>query len=393
MEYSMNMMQTVGFAILLLLLGKFIKSKVNFLQKYFIPAAVVGGGIFSLVLLVGHNTGTFSVSFNGEIKDFLMVAFFTSVGFSASFKELKNGGIGVVLFLISAVILVLIQNGVGVGLAKLLGLDPLLGLAAGSIPLTGGHGTSGAFGPYLENLGATGATVVAIASATYGLVTGCLIGGPIGRRLLMKNNLKSTEGIKSIKNSNESTPVTEKSIFNAVALIGIASGIGVTLNPFIKQMGLTLPVYISTMIIAVIIRNVMDASKKHVPFAEINIVGGIALELFLSMALMSMKLWELADLAIPLIIILLTQTVIMALFAYFVTFNIMGRDYDAAVIACGHCGFGLGATPNAMANMETFCSTNGFSTKAFLAVPIVGSLFIDVINATVITTFASFLVK
>lgn len=387
-NYSMNMMQTVAFAILLLVIGRFIKSKVNFLQKYFIPAAVIGGGLFSIILLIGHNTGTFTVSFNGEIKDFLMVAFFTGVGFSASFRELKKGGIGVVLFLIAAVILVIIQNVLGIGMAKALGLNPLLGLAAGSIPLTGGHGTSGAFGPYLEELGCQGALVVAIASATYGLVSGCIIGGPIGRKLLIKHKLVGTEGIQQRTSAVEGEAITEKSVFNAIVCVGIAMGVGVSLNPFIKQAGLTLPIYISTMFIAVIMRNVMDYTGMHVPFTEINLVGNISLELFLSMALMSMKLWQLADLALPLIIMLIVQTIVMGLFAYYVTFNIMGRDYDAAVIACGHCGFGLGATPNAMANMETFCSTNGFSTKAFLAVPIVGSLFIDMINAAVITTFA-----
>lgn len=388
-EIAMNMTQTVAFAIILLLIGRWIKKRVNVLEKFFIPAAVIGGGLFSLILLYGHTSGSFSVTFNGEIKDFLMVAFFTSVGFAASLKELKNGGIGVVLFLIAAVLLVIIQNIAGIFMAKSFGIHPLLGLAAGSIPLTGGHGTSGAFGPYLEDLGVTSATVVAIASATYGLVAGCLIGGPIGRRLLIKHKLVGKEGIQSrTAASEDSQPIDGKSIFEAVVLIGIAMGVGVTLHPIISNWH-PIPIYIPTMFAAVIIRNVMDAMKKDIVFAEINIVGGIALELFLSMALMSMKLWQLADLAGPLIAILLVQTVIMGLFAYYVTFNIMGRDYDAAVIACGHCGFGLGATPNAMANMESFCSVNGFSTKAFLAVPLVGSLFIDVINASIITQFAT----
>lgn len=388
LTYTLDMTQTVGLAIVLLLLGRFIKSKVNVLQKYFIPAAVIGGGIFSIILLIGHNTGSFNVAFDGSIKNFLMGAFFTSVGYAASFKELKKGGLGVVLFLIAAVVLVIIQDIAGIGMSKAFGLDPRLGLAVGSIPLTGGHGTSGAFGPYLEDLGVQGATVVAIASATYGLVAGCIIGGPIGRALLLKHNLKSTEGIQERKAASDSDPITHDSIFYAIILIGIAFAAGVTLNPIIKKTGLTLPFYILPMMLAVIIRNVLDSMGKKVPFAEINVVGGISLELFLSMALMSMKLWELAELAIPLIVMLLVQTVIMGLFAYYGTFNILGRDYDAAVISAGHCGFGLGATPNAMANMETFCASNGFSTKAFIAVPIVGSLFIDMINAGIITFFA-----
>ena len=394
-EYQLNMAETVGFAIILLLLGRWIKRRVNFFEKFFIPAPVIGGTLFSIILLIGHQTETFTFSFNDDIKNLLMIAFFTTVGFSASLKILKKGGVGVALFLLAAVILVVIQDIVGPVLAKTLGIDPLLGLAAGSIPLTGGHGTSGAFGPYLEDLGATGATVVAVASATYGLIAGCLIGGPIARRLMIKNNLKPTESKEGVDNSllGSTTEVTEESLFSAVVYVGIAMGIGALINNMLAKAGIKFPVYLMGMVVAAIIRNILDFNQKQLPFSEIGIVGNISLSLFLSMALMSMKLWQLIDLAVPLIIILLVQTVLMAFFAYFITFNIMGRDYDAAVMSTGHCGFGLGATPNAMANMETFTKANGQSVKAFFIIPIVGSLFIDFINAGVIQTFASWIVK
>ena len=383
-EYQLNMAETVGFAIILLLLGRWIKRRVNFFEKFFIPA-----------LLIGHQTETFTFSFNDDIKNLLMIAFFTTVGFSASLKILKKGGVGVALFLLAAVILVVMQDIVGPVLAKALGINPLLGLAAGSIPLTGGHGTSGAFGPELEKLGATGATVVAVASATYGLIAGCLIGGPIARRLMIKNNLKPTESKEGVDNSllGSTTEVTEESLFSAVVYVGIAMGIGALINNMLAKAGIKFPVYLMGMVVAAIIRNILDFNQKQLPFSEIGIVGNISLSLFLSMALMSMKLWQLIDLAVPLIIILLVQTVLMAFFAYFITFNIMGRDYDAAVMSTGHCGFGLGATPNAMANMETFTKANGQSVKAFFIIPIVGSLFIDFINAGVIQTFASWIVK
>ena len=394
-EYQLNMAETVGFAIILLLLGRWIKKKVNFFEKFFIPAPVIGGTLFSIILLVGHQTETFTFTFNDDIKNLLMIAFFTTVGFSASLKILKKGGIGVALFLLAAVILVILQDIIGPVLAKALGINPLLGLAAGSIPLTGGHGTSGAFGPYLEDLGATGATVVAVASATYGLIAGCLIGGPIARRLMIKNNLKPTESKEGVDNSllGSTTEVTEESLFSAVVYVGIAMGIGALINNMLAKAGIKFPVYLMGMVVAAIIRNILDFNQKQLPFTEIGIVGNISLSLFLSMALMSMKLWQLIDLAIPLIIILLVQTTLMAFFAYFITFNIMGRDYDAAVMSTGHCGFGLGATPNAMANMETFTKANGQSVKAFFIIPIVGSLFIDFINAGVIQTFASWIVK
>ena len=394
-EYQLNMAETVGFAIILLLLGRWIKRRVNFFEKFFIPAPVIGGTLFSIILLIGHQTETFTFSFNDDIKNLLMIAFFTTVGFSASLKILKKGGVGVALFLLAAVILVVMQDIVGPVLAKALGINPLLGLAAGSIPLTGGHGTSGAFGPELEKLGATGATVVAVASATYGLIAGCLIGGPIARRLMIKNNLKPTESKEGVDNSllGSTTEVTEESLFSAVVYVGIAMGIGALINNMLAKAGIKFPVYLMGMVVAAIIRNILDFNQKQLPFSEIGIVGNISLSLFLSMALMSMKLWQLIDLAVPLIIILLVQTVLMAFFAYFITFNIMGRDYDAAVMSTGHCGFGLGATPNAMANMETFTKANGQSVKAFFIIPIVGSLFIDFINAGVIQPFASWIVK
>ena len=392
-EYQLNMAETVGFAIILLLLGRWIKKKVNFFEKFFIPAPVIGGTLFSIILLIGHQTGTFTFSFNDDIKNLLMIAFFTTVGFSASLKILAKGGLGVILFLLAAVVLVILQDIVGPVLAKTLGINPLLGLAAGSIPLTGGHGTSGAFGPYLEDLGATGATVVAVASATYGLIAGCLIGGPIARRLMIKNNLKPTESKEGVDNSllGSATEVTEESLFSAVVYIGIAMGIGALINNMLAKAGIKFPVYLMGMVVAAIIRNILDFNQKQLPFSEIGIVGNISLSLFLSMALMSMKLWQLIDLAVPLIVILLAQPVLMAFFAYFVTFNIMGRDYDAAVMSTGHCGFGLGATPNAMANMETFTTANGPSVKAFFIIPIVGSLFIDFINAIIIKGFASWI--
>ncbi|EHO18435.1 sodium/glutamate symporter [Fusobacterium necrophorum subsp. funduliforme 1_1_36S] len=310
----------------------------------------------------------------------------------ASFSLLKKGGVGVALFLFAAIVLVIIQDGVGVALAKAFGLNPGIGLAAGSIPLTGGHGTSGAFGPYLEERGVIGATVVAIASATYGLVAGCVIGGPIAKRLMEKYKLVCHDEAKEKVEAATEEKVTEKSIFKAVCMIGIAMGLGACITPIIKEAGLSLPAYLIPMLIAAIMRNVVDGTSNKTPINEISIVGNVCLSLFLSMALMSMKLWQLADLALPLITILLIQTIIMALFAYYVTFNIMGRDYDAAVMATGHCGFGMGATPNAIANMEAFTSVNGFSTKAFFVIPLVGSLFIDFFNAVIIQTFTSIFV-
>lgn len=389
LELNFNMAETLAISILVLLLGREIKKRVNFLERFFIPAPVVGGVIFSILLLIGHNTGAFS--FDNVLKDFLMTIFFTTIGFTASGKLLKKGGVGVVVFLITATVLVVIQDIVGVSMAKMFGEHPLLGLAVGSVPLTGGHGTSGAFGPVLEEFGVTGGLSVSIAAATYGLIAGCLIGGPVAKRLRERYNLKPSledrEGTVEVLEENEENPVSEETLFSAVVVIALSMGIGYCIAPFLKKYGIVIPAYIGPMFIAAIIRNVADMQKKNLPMNEIAITGNIALSLFLAMALMTLKLWELADLAIPIITILLVQTVIMALYAYFITFKFNGKDYDAAVMATGHCGFGLGATPNAMANMEVFTKENGPAPRAFFVLPVVGALFIDFTNATVITFF------
>ena len=391
LELNFNMAETLAISILVLLLGREIKKRVNFLERFFIPAPVVGGVIFSILLLIGHNTGAFSFSFDNVLKDFLMTIFFTTIGFTASGKLLKKGGVGVVVFLITATVLVVIQDIVGVSMAKMFGEHPLLGLAVGSVPLTGGHGTSGAFGPVLEEFGVTGGLSVSIAAATYGLIAGCLIGGPVAKRLRDKYNLKPSledrEGTVEALEENDEKPVSEETLFSAVVVIALSMGIGYCIAPFLKKYGIVIPAYIGPMFIAAIIRNIADMQKKNLPMNEIAITGNIALSLFLAMALMTLKLWELADLAIPIITILLVQTVIMALYAYFITFKFNGKDYDAAVMATGHCGFGLGATPNAMANMEVFTKENGPAPRAFFVLPVVGALFIDFTNATVITFF------
>ncbi len=393
-EYKFSMLETVALGTVLLLVGRKIKEKIPVLQKYFIPAPVIGGFLFSLITLYGYTSGTFTLTFDGSLTSLFMVVFFTSVGFLASVKVLTSSGISVFIFLVIATVLTIIQNIVGVGLSYTFNINPLYGLAAGSVALTGGHGTSGAFGPVLEEAGAIGATTVAIAAATYGLVAGCTIGGPVGKRLLARHGIvgNSKDDFLNVGHHDKttSTAINEESITNAVFSLLLALGIGLIFNKILGSF-MTLPVYIGPMLAAALIRNIYDSRDKELPMEEISITGNISLSLFLSLSLMTMRLWELAALALPLIVILLVQTVVVALFAYFVTFNIMGRDYDAATMATGHCGFALGATPNAMANMESFTSANGFSPKSFLVIPIVGALFIDFTNALVITFFINLL--
>ena len=397
---KIGMAETLAISVVLLMLGRWIKGKSPMLQKFFIPAPVVSGLIFSIIVLIGRQTGAFSLAFDLTLQNFLMIAFFTTVGFMASFKLLAQGGIGVAVFLAVATGLVVCQDIIGVTLSKLLGQHPLFGLIVGSIPLTGGHGTAGAFGATIRDLGVVGADTAGIAAATFGLVMGCLIGGPVARRLMIAHNLKGEDSKAEDKDLKaETSEITEDKILYAVVAISVAMGIGAYIPPFVKEHtqglikgGLSLPAYIGPMLVAAVIRNICDSIKKPLPMKEIDVVGNISLSIFLSMALMTMKLWELTELAIPMIAILAVQTIFVMLYTYFITYNVMrlpfiASKYDAAVMVTGHCGFGMGATPTAIANMEAFTSVNGFSTKAFFIVPLVGALFIDFTNAAVITIF------
>ncbi len=396
--FKLDIAQTVAVAAVLLALGEWIKNRVPLLSRYFIPGPIIGGLVFSIVALIGHQTGTFEFQFYDTIRNFLLLVFFTTIGFSASFELLKKGGVGVVLFLLCAIILVVIQNGIGVALAQMLGVHPLIGLSAGSISLTGGHGTSAAFGPLLEKAGAVGALPAAIAASTYGLVAGCVIGGPVGTLLLRRYKLtgpaQPLPGTVIFESGIETAPETvttdDNTILYATILLMVAIGAGTVLVNVLKSMGLTLPAYLGPMLVAAIMRNIIDWRNWLLPLRQFEVVGNVSLAFFLTMALMSMKLWELATVAGPMVVILIVQTVVMFAYAYFVTFRMMGKDYDAAVIAAGHCGFGMGATPNAMANMQAFTKVNGPSFKAFFVIPLVGSLFIDFFNAVIITTFMGF---
>lgn len=320
-----------------------------------------------------------------------MVFFFTSVGFQANLKVLKSGGKSLIVFLFLVIMLIVMQNFSAIGLANLIGLDSLTGMTTGSIPMVGGHGTAGAFGPVLEDFGVQGATTVCTAAATFGLIAGSLMGGPVGNRLIKKHNL-----IATIKTEDDSLLVEEEEKHErhfsmyapAVFQLIIAVGLGTVVSDLLSLTGMTFPIYIGAMIVAAIMRNIGEYTGKiTIHMGEINDLGGICLSLFLGIAMITLKLWQLADLALPLIILLAGQVVLIFIFSYFVVFNIMGRDYDAAVLAAGTCGFGMGATPNAMANMQAICEKYAPSVKAYLIVPIVGSLFADFLNSLTITFF------
>ena len=400
MEIKLDMMQTVALAVVVYYFGAWLKTKVQVLEKFCIPAPVVGGLIFAFVNLILKQSGALSLNLDTTLQKPFMMVFFTSIGMGASIKLIKKGGVQVIVFWLIATLLCVFQNTIGIGLAKVLGQSPLLGLICGSVTMTGGHGTGGAFGPMFENqYGVVGATATAMASATFGLVMGSLIGGPIAKRLIESKNLKPNP--EAYESANDEAAVTAKEevisydeLFKALGLILISIAVGAVLEKFFVSIGLTLPSYVNSMIIAAIILNVGESTGKlHVNQKCMDVLGNIGLNVFLSMALVGLKLWELAAVAGPMLIILVAQTILIALYTTFVTFNLLGRDFDGAVLAAGNCGFGMGATPNGIANMTAVVERYGPAPRAFFVLPIVGAFLIDFSNSLVIAAFLNFVTK
>ena len=386
MKIQLDMYQTLAVAVLVLLLGNYLKKKIYFLQKFCIPAPVIGGLIFAIMTCICYVTGIAEFSFDDTLREVCMVFFFTSVGFQANLKVLKSGGKSLIVFLGLVIVLIILQNLTAVGLAKLLNLNPLIGMCTGSIPMVGGHGTAGAFGPVLEDLNIKGATTICTAAATFGLIFGSLIGGPLGKRLIEKHSLLNTTAneddsllVEDEKKHERHTNMYADAVFQLI----LAIGVGTIFTMLLTKTGLTFPIYIGAMLAAALMRNICEYTGiATIHMGEINDLGGISLSLFLGMAMITLRLWELASLALPLVILLAAQVLLIIIFTYVIEFNIMGRDYDAAILVSGTCGFGTGATPNAMANMQAVCDQYVPSIKAYLLIPLVGSLFADLTTVT-----------
>lgn len=395
MKIQLDMYQTLAAAVLVLLLGNYLKKKIYFLQKFCIPAPVIGGLIFAIMTCICYVTGIAEFSFDDTLREVCMAFFFTSVGFQANLKVLKSGGKSLIVFLGLVITLIILQNLTAVGLAKLLNLNPLIGMCTGSIPMVGGHGTAGAFGPVLEDLNIKGATTICTAAATFGLIFGSLIGGPLGKRLIEKHSLLNTAAneddsllVEDEKKHERHTNMYADAVFQLI----LAIGVGTIFTMLLTKTGLTFPIYIGAMLAAALMRNICEYTGiATIHMGEINDLGGISLSLFLGMAMITLRLWELASLALPLVILLAAQVLLIIIFTYVIEFNIMGRDYDAAILVSGTCGFGTGATPNAMANMQAVCDQYVPSIKAYLLIPLVGSLFADFLNSLVITFFINLL--
>jgi len=396
---KMDMIQTVGLAVIILILGRLLRKKIKFFETYCIPSPVVGGFLFAIINLILRKTNLVIFEFDNTLQSFFMTLFFTSIGFNASWRLLKVGGKKVVMFLIMAVMLVILQNVVAVGVGYLTGVDPLIALLTGSTAMTGGHGTAAAMAPIVEKLGHTGAKSVAIAAATFGLIAGSSLGGPLANRLIKGKKLEVVaEKVdnEKVKNdeflfNNDVRKLDGENFAKAFFLILLSMFIGSYVSTFLNQF-LNFPNYIGPMIVAAVLRNISDNTTKFdLHYEEVHILEDVSLNLFLGMAMISLRLWELSSVAGQLAVLLLVQALLAWVFIYFVTFRFMGRNYDAAVLSAGHVGFGLGATPNGIANMQSVCDKYKHSHIAFFVMPIVGALFIDFFNVAIISGFFSFL--
>ncbi len=400
-QINLDLIQTLAIAGLLYLTGIILKRKVKIFERLNIPSAVLGGLIFAAINLILHDR-FLNIKINTSMQSVCMVLFFTSIGTNASFGLLKKGGKQVIVFLVISSAFCVIQNLVGIGVATLFGVPKLFGVMAGSVTLVGGPATGLAFSPLFEELGLKGAETIAITSATFGIVFGGLLGGPAATFLIQKFQLKKeSKKIETMPNPDWAetdetlgVDITHENSGFTISLVNtiIIMGIGTVVSFFIAKSGITLPAYIGAMIIGAAFRNINDKKQWMVLDQKaIDFAGGIALNIFLTVALMDLKLWELFHLALPLSGILLTQVIVVLLFALTITYIMMGKNYESAVMSSGFIGFMLGTVANAMAVMKTIVNKYGPAPRAFLVVPLVGAFFIDYINALVITVFANFL--
>ena len=395
---KVNMIQAVALAIMVFYLGHAIRKRSTVLRRFSIPAPVIGGLLFALVASILRLTGILALDIDSTLQTTLMLMFFTTIGIGASLALLRRGGMPLLIFFAITCVLAVAQNVLGIFLAKLTGIDPLLGIIAGAVTLMGGLGTGGAFGPLFEEWGVIGATTAAIASATFGMVAGNLMGGPFGEWCIKRYKIKTPaqQGVtvkecEVIHDEAEGDDaVSGELLMKNLGFILVAMGFGAIVSFYFTKMGITLPPYIGAMLVACIIRNAADFSKSfEIDLKAVDIIADISLSLYITMAINNLKLWELINLAVPLLIILIGQIILMFFFCWLVVFFLMGRDYEATMLSVGMIGFGMGAVPNALVNMQALSQKYGPSPNAFFLVPLVGAFLIDFVNALIITGMAN----
>ena len=417
LQLKFDILQAAALGAIMYYCGIWIRSKIPLLSRLSIPAPAVGGLPVAALAAILQANGIVQFVFDSTLQQVFMICFFCTVGMNASYKLVLKGGLMVLAFWGVSTLTSAIQNIVGVPIALGFGLNPLMGLIGGSIPMIGGLGTAGAFGALFEDeFGVQGALSAAIACATFGMVAGSLVGGPLGEWLIKFYKLKTPNSIKEAtrlsstieseietnalleevgsiakqmrpqdNTTDEEDKVSGPHLMKNLAWVLAATGIGSALTVYLKRAGITLPPYLGAMFAAIIIRNIGDKTGKYIIDSKaVGMIGDITLALFITMAINALQLWQLVNLAIPLLMMMIVQVVLILLIAYFLIFRLFGKNYDSAVMASGICGFGLGATPNALVCMQAITSKYGHSEKAFFVIPIVGSFLVDISNASVI---------
>jgi glutamate:Na+ symporter, ESS family len=399
-ELRLDLLQTLTLAAVVYFVGIQLKRHIGWVDRLNIPAPVVGGLLFTSLVMIARTQGA-TLALDTSAQSTLSVAFFTSIGMGASLALLRRGGLQVVIFLIFATVFCFVQNFVGIGIARAFGENPLLGVMAGSVTLVGGPATGMAFAPLFESAGLTGAGALALAAATMGIIFGGLVGGPAGTFLIKRRNLRSasasTAELRAELDTPEPTLIVQVEqedtpLIRNMVILALAMGLGSVVSKWIQSLGITMPAYIGAMLVASVLRNIDDVGGwLKIDQRAMEFIGGLALNIFLTVALMDLKLWQLAGVAGPLIVILLVQVLVVVAAAVTISFFLMGRDYDSAVMSSGFVGFVLGTTANAVANMRALVTRYGPAPRAFLVVPLVGAFFIDFTNAIIITFFVNWL--
>ena len=400
LNINVDAIMTCAMAAVLLLIGFWMKGKVKVLNKYCIPAPVIGGFLFMFITFIGHITSSFAFNFDTYFQNPFMLAFFTTVGLGASIQLLKKGGKLLIIYWLIAGVISVFQNVIGIGVSKVVSLEAPYGLLASAISMIGGHGAAGSYGQTFKELGFAAGPEVGAAAATFGLISAVLLGGPLARKLITKYDLKPDENDNfsidvSDINSSKGEALSGLDIIKNVTVIVACMAIGTIVSGWIgKLINMSFPTYVGAMFVAVIVRNVNEKFKFYnFSFGLVDGIGDVMLNLYRGIALMSLKLWELAGLIGGVLVVVLCQVVFMALIAYFVVFRILGKNYDAAVMCAGLCGHGLGATPSAIVNMTAVKDQYGMSRKAFMIVPIVGAFLVDIIYQPQTIAFIKFFVQ
>lgn len=399
MALELNLIQSLAIAAFVSFVGSFVKSKVSVFQKYFIPSPVIGGLIAAIIIFVGYSTDTFTIKFDTTLNGILLQMFFTATGFTFSIKSLKKSGITGAKIAGIIITIAALQNVVAAIVSPIVGVNPLLGITVGSMSMSGGPGTAAAFGPTIEDLGVKGAAVAAIAASTAGLVIGSIIGGPVAKIILTRNKIETRKHISEEEIQTEFSEASKlndsqlngdkvlaTTLLDSVIFILVAMGLGIFVVNFLNKVtGFKWPDYVGGLFVAAIITNILEAKGYHTYDKILNDVGNAALNIFLTLTVMATEIWLLLDLALPLIVLLAVQALVMMTLAIFVIFRILGKDYDATVMSAGMCGVGIGSTPNAVANMDSVIVDNGPAPIPMTILPPVVSIALSVLNPVIIT--------